>query len=337
VMGWAMRSGEQSARIVDKHRSAGLLFSLVTISYHIFFTFWFVPRLLWYTGTVIAIGWMFIVRWVGGGRRSRMDALVAAGVWLVSAGLFAAAWFGGDLARLPPELPPSPMALSAIALSSVLGFLLCPYLDLTFHRARRATSPAGAKVAFGLGFGVLFLLMILFSLAYAGTLITVSWSNALAGIIGVHMVLQIGFTLAVHVRAIEQESPDSHPSQKRWQNGLLAAILMGVALAAGAMLVPPDIRYRHLEVGEIVYRVYLSAYGFIFPTYAWLCMVPDRHGRSGPTREKVLASIVVMLVAAPGFWMGFIEQREIFLIPAVVVIVASRWLLGLVQLRQNIS
>ena len=54
--------------------------------------------------------------------------------------------------------------------SKLFGFALCPYLDLTFHRARQSLAGRDAKTAFGVGFGVLFALMILFTLGYSGWL-----------------------------------------------------------------------------------------------------------------------------------------------------------------------
>jgi hypothetical protein len=38
----------------------------------------------------------------------------------------------------------------------IFGFALCPYLDITFHRARQAMSPRDGRVAFALGFGGFF-------------------------------------------------------------------------------------------------------------------------------------------------------------------------------------
>jgi len=60
-----------------------------------------------------------------------------------------------------------PTGALLIAPVCLFGFLLCPYLDLTFHRARQATAPRAGAIAFALGFAGPFLLMIVFTLWYA--------------------------------------------------------------------------------------------------------------------------------------------------------------------------
>src|SRR5690606_13015895 len=86
-----------------------------------------------------------------------------------------------------------------------------PYLDVTFHRARMRTSLWTGRIAFAVGFGVIFLLMIVFSLAYAGELVwlfkldawSISWlPGAWMPILATHMIVQAAFTVAVHVHAL---------------------------------------------------------------------------------------------------------------------------------------
>src|SRR6187397_1723561 len=45
AMGWILRSGEISRRIVENHRVACLSFSAVTILFHVLFTGWVIQRL----------------------------------------------------------------------------------------------------------------------------------------------------------------------------------------------------------------------------------------------------------------------------------------------------
>src|SRR6185369_5670532 len=96
---------------------------------------------------------------------------------------------------------PPPTGALLIAPVCLFGFLLCPYLDLTFHRARQQLSRAQARAAFTFGFGVFFLLMIGFTLAYAAKLMgnpqmlpgrTFFWWVCL------HMAVQLGFTVGIH-------------------------------------------------------------------------------------------------------------------------------------------
>jgi hypothetical protein len=52
-------------------------------------------------------------------------------------------------------------ALASLAPVCVFGFLACPYLDLTFHRARQRSNRP--RASFGWGFGFFFLLMFVFT------------------------------------------------------------------------------------------------------------------------------------------------------------------------------
>ena len=91
----------------------------------------------------------------------------------------------------------------------VFGFALCPYLDRTFHRAYQATGPARGPIAFAIGFGAFFLLMIVFTLTYARELGAAIDDPAFAmlGVVlwalGFHMTFQSAFTVGMPRRTIE--------------------------------------------------------------------------------------------------------------------------------------
>src|SRR2546421_402382 len=69
--------------------------------------------------------------------------------------------------NIPARQAAASIDLLRLAAVCVFGFMLCPYLDLTFHRARQGTSVYGAIASFTIGFGALFLAMIVFTLWYA--------------------------------------------------------------------------------------------------------------------------------------------------------------------------
>src|SRR4051812_43352007 len=111
---------------------------------------------------------------------------------------------------------------------SAFGFMLAPYLDITFHRARQSTTRAGGRTAFGVGFGVFFLLMIVFTALYAEPLIgalngtsrlSVRTDLAIA-VLAVHLAIQTAFTVVAHTEAVRDTR---HAGGGRWWRILLGA------------------------------------------------------------------------------------------------------------------
>jgi hypothetical protein len=75
-----------------------------------------------------------------------------------------------------------------------------------------------------------------------------------------------------------------------------------------------------------VYRGFLSFYGLIFPAYVWLCLVPAR-GESQtrrPSARKLTILAISCLLAAPFFWMGFVERLTNWLGPGLVIVLLAR-------------
>jgi hypothetical protein len=112
--------------------------------------------------------------------------------------------------------------------------------------------------------------------------------------------------------------------------GLGAAVLSGTAVtwalvSAGASA--GVIREDTLTVGEIVYRCFMAFYGLVFPAYVWLCMIPTRDGHSGPSRQKILVWAFAVGIAAPMFWMGFIERQTWWLAPGLAMVLVARLML----------
>ena len=218
-----------------------------------------------------------------------------------------------------------PPGLLVLAPVCSFGFLLCPYLDTTFHRAVQEAPRPGS--AFLIGFGVLFLAMIVGTLVYApwsvnGPLLSAStwWSAIVIG----HLVPQPAFTMGVH------QTEASRGSGTRWWTGVslpAAAVLLVFLLRsadAGGSSWLNSIRASGLSIAEIVYRVFMSFYGLVFPAYVWLCMIPTPDGHHGPRRDKLLVWAGAVGIAAPMFWMGFIERHTWWLGPGLLVVLLAR-------------
>jgi hypothetical protein len=345
AMGWVIRSGAASAQVVEKHRMTCITFSLATIAFQFFFAGWMftIPVAVLLVGSLAAVQLTLA-----------MDRRVGVLIWIASAIAFGVLIASGEAFAphdLPIELPRQPaIDLLWLAPVCVFGFLLCPYLDLTFHRARQAIgesaerramsdeanshssliahrSALSSRLAFSLGFGVFFLVMILFTLAYAGLLAGVAGDIPVNGpelalqAVAAHMVLQLIFTIGVHAR----EVATAQQVGMKWPL-LIGAAAVGLGLSMGRY---SDFSMGPLLLPELIYRGFMGFYGLIFPAYVWLCLIPS----ASPSRARGVFVIAVLL-ALPMFWLGFMQQQMIWILPGMALVLASRLLVGMP--RRNI-
>src|SRR5947207_10311230 len=77
AMGWVISSRDVSERILDRHRLAVAIFSLITIAFHIYFVYWFVgDRLMGPWLLVIPVAAFFLF-WSAGRTSPQVDPLMA--------------------------------------------------------------------------------------------------------------------------------------------------------------------------------------------------------------------------------------------------------------------
>lgn len=316
AMGWVLKTPESSRRIVDSHGPACRAFSVVTIAFHVFFVLWFVPRLVGLptSACTFALVGAYLLLTMTRARADLLAGVIAFALSIVLLSIFAhraEIWIpvNGRLGEI------NVLWLGPVC---VFGFALCPYLDLTFHRARQEQPTlVRSRMVFSIGFGVCFLTMIVFSLIYAealSPLLGADWRvrvrPVFGWIIATHMIVQSAFTLSVHARALA--------SSRFTPRGVFALLLItqiALFIALGCNFLP---RYHHLDPGEVIYRLFMVFYGLIFPAYVWNCMV-----FSGPTRVSVRATLLAIAVAVPMCWLGFIEDHMIWLVPGVAVVLAA--------------
>jgi hypothetical protein len=361
--GWVLKDAEQSRRMVQEHSAACAAFSLVTITFHVFFLLWFVPRLVGLPPAMVAFA-LVTIYLLATASRSQWDLWAAIGVWLFSLAMIFTFLHASRREPTTFQFPASSSSAAYLAPVCILGFLCCPYLDLTFHRTRQALTAGESKLAFGWGFGVCFFSMIVFTLLYSThlfPLLTENWPQylrpALGGVIAAHMIVQSAFTMAAHGRALASTS--IRPI------GILSLLVLAqiaIFLALASALLP---RFHGLDPGEVVYRLFMSCYGLVFPAYVWLFMVRWRRafrspgtpgeGRVGVTPNdrvhrkpppqpspgvpgeevqpaainapKLWTLVIAIAVAAPFYWLGFIENRFVWLLPGCAIIIASRFFL----------
>lgn len=339
AMGFVLRSPEAAARIAERHAPMARLFSIVTLAFHAYWLAWLfgffkdafpIPD-QWLMGAAAAgIAWIIV-----SGRVVRAGAAprAAAVLWIVALTTAIAL-----LAR-PDALAPTTTAMIAspthpdaalwLMPVCVFGFLLCPYLDLTFLLARRSTAGVtGGRVAFGLGFWVFFPVMIGLTVLYAGPLIAAieareptivsPWAGAA---VLFHVIAQWTFTVRVHLARLVPETLDADADPLDTDGPLfpassysLPATFAACLGAAGLGLIAPALPdHAGLTGGEIVYRCFMAAYGLLFPVYVWARMIPRRR------RPTHAAWITACVLAMPFYWIGFIEREGVWLAPGILI------------------
>ena len=105
---------------------------------------------------------------------------------------------------------------------------------------------------------------------------------------------------------------------------LLTVSLGTLAVALIAWLVTRNLSYGSFYPGEITYRLFLSFYGLLFPAYVWLVMVPPRTRPAASYTTLLRVTALVILIAAPMFWLGFIQNRMVWLLPAVALVLLAK-------------
>ncbi len=258
--------------------------------------------------------WM-ILHWRRGG-----EFLAASLTLVISAGLMAWGFWRRELPYVAHPVQGtslSPINNLWLAPAWTLGFVCCPWLDLTFHAARRAMGRAEARAAFSAGFGFVFAAMLLLTVAYSGWLV-VGFDRMrypqLAIILGGYLIVQSCFTVALHARQIART--DENPRLRRF---LAFSALLVIAVLLG-ILSDSRFTYNGIALGELIYRAFLGFYGLIFPAYVWLRM-------AAPQRSMVRV-VAVIVIAAPLYLLAFANQQMIFAVPGVLVVVLAKFLPG---------
>ena len=321
ALGWVLSKPGAVERIVARHAVACQAFSAITIAFHCFFIGWLVRGMVGWPALVICAAAVLVIFLLT--RGGKHELIVAVAIYAISLLAIALALSTrGIPANVYPPMLRQGLGLLWLAPVVIFGFILCPYLDLTFLRARSMTSPLAGAAAFTLGFGLLFVVMILFTLWYAPLLRDEAFDGIptlLLWIIAAHMIFQSSFTIALHLRPLAAADARASIKPIAVAISIIALLIgwMGLGFGGGGL---EGIALR----GERVYRLFMAFYGLIFPAYVWLCMIPTRDGHAGPSRQKLVVLGVAILVVAPFFYVGFIEKRMIWLVPGLGILLLSR-------------
>ncbi len=322
AMGWVLKNGA-AERIVARHGLALRTFSMVTFAFQLYFCLMLSDALPYAAFAFPIILLLFTLIRI-------MPRIGAAVLWVASVGLLATVWQKEGLSWTVPAPAPRSGGLVFLMPVCVFGFALCPYMDLTFLRARESVDARGSKPAFTLGFGVFFLAMIVGTLGYSALALARmekdNWSGVaiVERLVAIHIMLQLLYTMSVHGVEV-----------RRRMTGTFLRELIVVALTLWAMIAIISFAYNEQRFGvllrwEVIYRCFMSFYGLVFPAYVWLCMIPTPDGHSGiegaQGRRKLLVLAVACAIAAPCYWMGFIERVEWWLAPGLGVVLLARLL-----------
>ncbi len=320
AMGFFPRKDESLGDILTQHAAALRLFSFVTIAFHLFFNAWIIARFLPGYGPSMTIA-LAILFYLVVSLPTRREWHLAILVFAVSC-LAMTLTISAEEVRFPALAPMgSAWSLACLAVSCCFGFVLCPYLDLTFHHVRRSAG-AAAPAAFVVGFGLLFLAIITFSLCYAPFLVSVISETlapksariaAIAGILGMYMSLQSAFTIAVHVR---QLAP-AIASANRGRMVLPALVAAAVAVVLGIIAQAP-VRLFQLAAGEVIYRCFMAFYALYFPAYVYLRVVPRR--------TTMVTYALAVLLATPLFFAAFVMNHMFLLLPGLAIVLLAKLL-----------
>lgn len=350
MMGPVLAARGHSQALTHAHAPAMRLFSVVTLAFQVYFLAWMLLDLprevrLW----MLVIVFVVIVLSGRHGKGTRWSRGAVVLTYLASAALGAFYVSQIGLPTLPATVGPMARDLAFLAPVCLLGFALCPYLDLSFHAVRQRTPGREGTLAFIIGFGVFFLSMILLTLVYApsvlaapnvspaaaGWLPGASFSRPLAGAgwaILAHVTIQASITAAIHqgfarlpdaAPTPSGEPVQATPTGRRLMASMSVLGPVSVILApAVAMLALPG--YAGLSMHELIYRCFLAFYGLLAPAYAWTCMMPSWSAPAAPRTKHLRALAIAIIVAMPFYWLGFIEREYVALAAGVLAVLASR-------------
>ncbi|RNC81098.1 MAG: hypothetical protein ED559_04670 [Phycisphaera sp.] len=348
AMGWVLRSPDSSRRLVEEHRGAAVLFSKITVLFHEFWLAWLLAWALftqgWSIWVALGVGATTIAVLSVGllGRGFRGIQFQALATWVVSAALLVTLVVTDSASPSPQHtLQSVPFSTDVLWLlpASVFGFLFCPYLDLTFHRARLSSQTSSeSRFAFGMGFGIFFFSMIVLTVLYAGPISALTDRDPatvanvgfwIAAFIALHMFTQFMFTTSVHRKELERKTKTFLGSYTWFEFCSFIAFAFGLFCGLRPDLPTSITSQLDMTSGEIVYRLFLTFYGLIFPTYVYL-NVWDIRRRSirRQTRRSLQVTVVAIVLASPFFFMGFFVRDERFIPAGVAILLAAKLFTG---------
>jgi hypothetical protein len=255
AFGYVLRTPERSKKLAEKYRGALASFAVITIAFHAFFLAivarYFIPDLpAWWMIALPSIVLLsgLIISFLP----NRLWPILATAVWTLSLGIGISFW-PGSINVETTQTHPWQEVVWLLPITT-FGFLLCPYLDPTFHKALQS-SPS--KHSFGV-FGLTFALMIGLTCLYRDAFVA-----GFAFVIAVHIISQAIFTVGAHIR--EGWLCEVKARRTIFALGTIIACAVGIAIAHR--------EYENVRAMANDYLRFFVFYGLVFPglvaTFVW--------------------------------------------------------------------
>jgi len=334
AMAYILSKPDTSLEIVKKHKIACIVFSIITIIFQIYFIGWvsmLVPKTF-----IMITGIILLLISVFGLTFDKNQLLSAFIIWTLSIISFILIFHFVPIEKIDlfksGNLIHNTHALLYLTPICFFGFLLCPYLDLTFHKVRQSNTSLNSKIIFTIGFCFMFLLMVLFTFFYANPIASViegipyflkdqkPLPLAYIYLIVFHILIQAGFTIILHLRSIFQIIKKADRI-----NSLL------IILSILSFLLPVIFNTIHtflnMTINEIGYRSFMAFYSLIAPAYVFLFMIPKNKKSISLNNQNLLIWGIVVLFALPFYAVGFLGVRwnlEIWSLIGLAIVLLSR-------------
>lgn len=298
LFGYIVRTPERSKALVERYARAMSWFAIVTIAFHAFFIVMMMLMHCENANPLLTRFLPFGIVIVGGVVAllpSRVWPYLALIVWATSLAI------GYSLLPIENEISQSRPWQDVIWLTPIVtfGFLFCPYLDPTFHRAIQCSPSKHAFGVFGITFGAMIGVTCLYHNVILETL-TVG--------IGIHLVIQTLFTIGAHFR--EGARVNNRKNRRRF-----------VCFAFVAGLIAIEAAHRPHAVEEGLTNDYLRFfvfYGLVFPGLVSTFMATRR----AFSTKRVMVFSIVAVASLPFLEWGYIgESPWLTVLPAIALLV----------------
>ena len=320
---WFIKNAQSSKDFVRHHSLACKLFSAVTILFNTYFLSWTmvsfdlsVPTILF---VILISFFVFLIC------RTRLLA-ISLTVFLISLCALLLIFLltqgtGLTIARESKFGISEALGLVPVFL---IGFLFCPYLDLTFHRVVKESQHSQTKLIYIIAFIIFFLSFLMLGVKYypliSHVLIGVNEQPKTSVFLAVcsYIIIQSSFTSIVHLNELlEQKLP-----KFAWV--LLICILVCVFVCAVGVNGEITLLGRTMHLREILYRGFLSVYGLLAPVYIWIFAL-FKFDKSQPyimDERRWFIWLIAVLLALPFYIAGFYgsSRLSMYILPIGVLL-----------------